>query len=108
MFLSTLTSVNTIAQTSGYPASASTNGFGPSNPFYALSTLPFQAPPFDKIRDDDFRSAIEAGMTQQKSEIEAIANNPDEAIRYEPPAGPLQVNSYGAISRSGYHIEKLI
>ncbi len=31
-----------------------------------------------------------------------------EAIRYEPASGPLQVKSYGAISRSGYHIEKLI
>jgi cephalosporin-C deacetylase-like acetyl esterase len=31
-----------------------------------------------------------------------------EAIRYEPSSGPLQVRSYGAISRSGYHIEKLI
>src|SRR5256885_1217663 len=31
-----------------------------------------------------------------------------EAIRYEPASGPLQVKSYGAISRSGYHIEQLI
>ena len=31
-----------------------------------------------------------------------------EVIRYEPPSGPLQVTSYGAINRSGYRIEKLI
>jgi cephalosporin-C deacetylase-like acetyl esterase len=31
-----------------------------------------------------------------------------EVIRYEPPSGPLQVTSYGAITRSGYRIEKLI
>jgi cephalosporin-C deacetylase-like acetyl esterase len=31
-----------------------------------------------------------------------------ETIRYEQPSGPLQVKPYGAISRSGYHIEKLI
>jgi len=31
-----------------------------------------------------------------------------EAIRYEPPSGPLQVAHYGTITRSGYRIEKLI
>jgi peptidyl-dipeptidase Dcp len=31
------------------PANAADTKFGPSNPFYAPSTLPFQAPPFDKI-----------------------------------------------------------
>ncbi len=51
--------------------------FGPSNPFYAASTLPFQAPPFDKIKDADYQPAIEAGITQQMKETDAIANNPD-------------------------------
>jgi peptidyl-dipeptidase Dcp len=32
--------------------------FGPSNPFYAPSTLPFHAPPFDKIKVGDYRPAI--------------------------------------------------
>src|SRR5579863_123727 len=49
--------------------------FGPSNPFYAPSGLPFQAPPFDKIKDADYQPAIEAGMAQELTEIEAIANN---------------------------------
>jgi len=31
-----------------------------------------------------------------------------EAIHYEPPSGPLQVTSYGTITRPGYRIEKLI
>jgi peptidyl-dipeptidase Dcp len=51
--------------------------FGPSNPFYAPSTLPLQAPPFDKIRDSDYQPAIEAGMAQQQEEVRAIAENPD-------------------------------
>jgi peptidyl-dipeptidase Dcp len=51
--------------------------FGPSNPFYAASTLPFQAPPFDKIKDTDYQPAIEAGIAQQMKETDAIANNPD-------------------------------
>src|SRR5690349_17380143 len=28
--------------------------FGPQNPFYSPSTLPFQGPPFDKIKDADY------------------------------------------------------
>ena len=44
-------------------------GFGPSNPFYAPSTLPFHAPPFDKIKDSDYQPAIEAGMAEQLKEM---------------------------------------
>src|SRR6202790_2450352 len=50
--------------------------FGPASPFYAPSTLPFQAPPFDKIKDEDFQPAIEAGMAQAEAEILRIADNP--------------------------------
>jgi peptidyl-dipeptidase Dcp len=50
--------------------------FGPNNPFYAPSTLPFEAPPFDKISDSDYRPAIEAGMAEQRQEMRAIADNP--------------------------------
>ena len=46
----------------GLPAYAAETEFGPSNPFYAESTLPFHAPPFDKIKDTDYQPAIEAGM----------------------------------------------
>ena len=34
-------------------AAAQATAFGPDNPFYAASTLPFHAPPFDKIKDGD-------------------------------------------------------
>jgi len=67
-------------------------GFGPSNPFYAPSTLPFQAPPFDKIKDSDYKPAIDAGMAQQIVEVEAIANNP---------APPTFDNTLVALERSG-------
>ncbi|MGH9543960.1 MAG: peptidyl-dipeptidase Dcp [Terriglobales bacterium] len=50
--------------------------FGPGNPFYSPSTLPFQAPPFDKIKDGDYQPAIEAGMAEQNREMRAIADNP--------------------------------
>ena len=60
---------------SGTPVLAADAAFGPANPFYAPSTLPFQAPPFDKLKDADYRPAIEAGMRRQRAEIRAIAEN---------------------------------
>lgn len=74
------------------PAVAADNTFGPSNPFYAPSTLPFQAPPFDKIKDSDYQPAIEAGMAQQREEIRAIADNP---------AAPTFENTIVAMEKSG-------
>lgn len=49
------------------------------NPFFEKSTLPFQAPQFDKIQDGDFQPALEEGMKQRLTEVEAIANNPETA-----------------------------
>jgi len=40
------------------PVTAADSQFGPSNPFYAPSTLPFHAPPFEKIKDEDYQAAI--------------------------------------------------
>ncbi|MEA2262196.1 MAG: peptidyl-dipeptidase Dcp, partial [Acidobacteriaceae bacterium] len=56
--------------------SGSDGVFGPGNPFYTPSSLPFQAPPFDRIQDSDYQPAIEAGMAQQLAEIHAIADSP--------------------------------
>src|SRR5207248_2916320 len=56
------------------------------------STLPFLAPPFDKIKDRDYQPAIEAGMKEQLAEIEAIASNP---------APPSFANTIEAMERSG-------
>ena len=73
-------------------AQTETTAFGPSNPFYAPSTLPFQAPPFDKIKDTDYQPAFEAGMTQQLKEIQAIADDP---------APPTFQNTFVALEKSG-------
>ena len=48
-----------------------------TNPLFTKSTLPFEAPPFDKIKDSDFKPALEEGMKQHLAEIEKIANNTD-------------------------------
>jgi peptidyl-dipeptidase Dcp len=63
-----------------------------TNPFFAPSTLPFQAPPFDKIKDSDFKPALEEGMKRQLAEIEAIANNGE---------APTFANTIEAMERSG-------
>lgn len=46
-----------------------------SNPLLLKSTLPYELPPFDKISDADFGPALEAGMAEQRREIDAIAHN---------------------------------
>ena len=72
--------------------------FGPSNPFFAPSTLPFQAPPFDKIKDEDYQPAIEAGMAEERKEIDAIANNP---------APPTFENTIVAMEKSGQLLRRV-
>jgi peptidyl-dipeptidase Dcp len=80
------------AMAMGLGGVAGAQAFGPSNPFYAASTLPFQAPPFDKINDADYQPAIEAGIAQQRVEIEKIADNP---------AAPTFENTIVAMEKSG-------
>ncbi|TAA23322.1 peptidyl-dipeptidase Dcp [Pseudoxanthomonas winnipegensis] len=50
-----------------------------ANPLLSASTLPFQAPPFDKIQDGDYLPAFEEGMQQHLAEIRKIADNPEPA-----------------------------
>jgi peptidyl-dipeptidase Dcp len=76
------------AATAVSPAAA----FTPANPFYAPSSLPLQAPPWDKIKDSDYQPAFEAGMKQQLAEVDQIANNP---------AAPTFDNTIVAMEKSG-------
>lgn len=45
------------------------------SPFARPSTLPYYLPPFDRIKDADFRPAFEAGMAEHRKEIDAIDSN---------------------------------
>jgi peptidyl-dipeptidase Dcp len=63
-----------------------------ANPLFTPSTLPYQAPPFDKIKESDYQPAIEEGMKRQLAEIEAIANNPEP---------PTFANTLEATERTG-------
>jgi len=83
--------------TAGTPVYAADTEFGPSNPFYAESTLPFHAPPFDKIKDTDYQPAIEAGMAHQREEINQIANDP---------AAPTFENTIVAMEKTGRLFER--
>jgi peptidyl-dipeptidase Dcp len=82
------------AGTAPTPAPAGTAGTAATrqNPLLSESTLPFQAPPFDKLQDGDFKPAIEEGMKQELAEVEAIANSPDE---------PTFENTLVALEKSG-------
>ena len=73
--------------------------FGPANPFYAPSNLPFHAPPFDKIKDEDYQPAIEAGMDQELAEIQAIADNP---------AAPTFDNTIVAMEKTGQLLQRVM
>jgi peptidyl-dipeptidase Dcp len=76
-FMTIVITTGAIAMGTVYtPATTGDTKFGPSNPFYAESTLPFHAPPFDKIKDEDYQPAIEAGMAEQLAEMKKIAENP--------------------------------
>ncbi|TGT72804.1 dipeptidyl carboxypeptidase II, partial [Mesorhizobium sp. M8A.F.Ca.ET.161.01.1.1] len=59
--------------TAQQPAEASTN------PLLSASTLPFQAPPFDKIKDSDYLPAFEEGMRQHLADVRKIADSSEPA-----------------------------
>ncbi len=91
--LQTLITAGGFALASGglaIPAKAA--DFGPANPFYAPSRLPFQAPPFDKLKDSDYQPAIEAGMAEELREMDAISRNP---------AAPTFENTLVAMEKTG-------
>lgn len=50
-----------------------------NNYFLQKDTLPFYAPDFRKIKDSDFKPALEEGMKRQLAEVEIIANSHDSA-----------------------------
>ncbi|PTR00857.1 peptidyl-dipeptidase Dcp [Mucilaginibacter yixingensis] len=50
-------------------------GGNADNPFFTKSTLPFEAPAWDKIKNEHFKPALEEGMKQQLAEVQKIADN---------------------------------
>ncbi|MES2473563.1 MAG: M3 family metallopeptidase [Pseudomonadota bacterium] len=68
------------------------------NPFAKPSSLPYQAPRFDLIKDRDYQPAFDTAMKQHIAEIEAIAAST---------AAPTFDNTIAAIERSGRMLERV-
>src|SRR5438034_7718446 len=81
-----------ITQISAVVAAGSDN-----NPLMNESTLPYHVPPFDKIKDEHFAPAMEAGMREQLKEVEAVANNSGK---------PTFENTVVALERTGRLLDR--
>ncbi|RJQ79104.1 M3 family metallopeptidase [Amycolatopsis panacis] len=64
----------------------------PDNPFAAPSELPYELPPFDRVADEHYLPAFEAGLAEHTAEIERIAAEPAE---------PTFDNTVAAMERAG-------
>ena len=68
------------------------------NPFASPSLLPYGLPDFTAIRDEHYLPAFEAGMAQERAEIEVILTDP---------AAPTLDNTLGALERSGHLLHRV-
>jgi peptidyl-dipeptidase Dcp len=97
---SSTSSDNAPAPQASAPVAAATSAEAThANPFFTASTLPYQAPPFDKIKDSDYQPAIEEGMKRQLEEIRTIADNPEP---------PTFENTYVAMEKSGVMLDRVM
>lgn len=69
-----------------------------NNPLLRKSTLPYQAPPFDRIQDRDYQPAFEKGMSEHLGEIQAISRNKE---------APSFKNTIAALEKSGRLLERV-
>ena len=68
-----IAAISVIAQTSPVQNPNMTD-----NPLLTESSLPYHIPPFDKIKDEHFEPAIEAGMREELKEVEGVANDSEK------------------------------
>ena len=68
------------------------------NPLLTPSPLAFEAPPFDKIKDTDYAPAFDAGIKEQLTEVDMIANNP---------AQPTFENTIAALEKTGQTLTRV-
>lgn len=67
------------------------------NPFVASYTTPYEIPPFEEIRYEDYMPAIKAGIAEQRANVEAILSNPET---------PTFENTILALDHCGELLEK--
>ncbi|HEY0945955.1 MAG TPA: M3 family metallopeptidase [Opitutaceae bacterium] len=70
----------------------------PANPLLTESALPYQLPPFDRIKDEHFTPAFEFAMAEHLKEVDAIAANP---------AAPTFDNTIVALERAGQALTRV-
>ncbi|WP_426276036.1 M3 family metallopeptidase [Chryseobacterium sp. S-02] len=70
-----------------------------SNPFMKKSKLQYEAPEFDKIKNEHFKPAFDFGLKQHDAEIIAIANNPE---------APTFDNTIVALEKSGEILKRTV
>lgn len=68
------------------------------NPLLTEWNTPYGVPPFDKIKMEDYKPALQKAMEEHNKEIEAIVNNP-EAPDFE--------NTIEALDRSGVLLDRI-
>ncbi len=87
-----IAAISVIAQTSPVE-----NSNIADNPLLTESSLPYHVPPFDKIKDEHFVPAIEAGMRDQLKEVEVVANDSEK---------PTFDNTIVALERTGRLLDR--
>ena len=68
------------------------------NPLLTESTLPYGAPPFDRIRHEHYMPAFERGIAEAKAEVDAIVANPD---------APDFANTIEALENAGETLDRI-
>ena len=68
------------------------------NPLLVESTLPYQAPPFDRIKNEHYAPAYAEGMAEHMKEVEAIANSQED---------PTFENTFLALEKSGLKLARV-
>jgi peptidyl-dipeptidase Dcp len=91
-----ITSASLNAGKSSAKSSASPPAAG-DNPLLVESTLPYHTPPFDKINDEHFVPAIDAGMREELKEVDAIAASSEK---------PTLDNTIVALERTGRLLDR--
>ena len=88
----TLGAGNVLTSAQQKKQSATTQQSMKNNPFLRKSPLQYQAPEFDKIKDDHYKPAFDYGLKEQLANIDKIINNP---------AAPTFENTVLALESSG-------
>ena len=69
-----------------------------SNPLLEQPNTPFGVPAFDQVKNKHYLPAFEAAIAEQKAEVEAIVNNPEE---------PTFENTIVALDRTGLLLDRV-